>query len=259
MNPTGAWLQAARAGRAAAAIRDRRSALQAARRPGRTRLPALHRARAVREGRLPRLRHGPHGALVRAVDRRGRAAQDRGGRGDRPHRRAARGHAPALPARPREPEPARRPRAHGRARAAAQGRRVQDLHAVGTGREGLLARRRARPRDDREGAQARREEHRDPQGAAVRAEVVRALDLPRRRPRREALSRRQLPDLPLGLRAARRGRAVRPEAHRRRRRARHEPRRERRRARARTSTRSWARRGGSACAIRTPPPTRSAS
>ncbi len=44
-------------------------------------------------------------------------------------------------------------------------------------------------RADREGAQARRPQHRHPQGPAVRAAVVRALDVRRRRPRREALSR----------------------------------------------------------------------
>ena len=83
VNPTGAWLKQLRAGGAAVAIRHRRSALQAARGPGRSRLPALHRAGPVREGRVPRFRHGPDGAVVRAVDRRARAAQDRGSRGNR--------------------------------------------------------------------------------------------------------------------------------------------------------------------------------
>ena len=56
-------------------------------------------------------------------------------------------------------------------------------------------------------------------GLALRAEVLRALDLRGHRPRREALSRRELPHLPLGLRRREEGRPLRPEAHRRRRRA----------------------------------------
>ena len=42
-------------------------------------------------------------------------------------------------------------------------------------------------------------------------QLVRALDLRRHRPRREALSRRELPHLPLGLRRRTEGRPVRPE------------------------------------------------
>ena len=110
------------------------------------------------------------------------------------------------------------------ARGALPHRGVEDLHAMGTGRQRLLPRRRAGPRADREGAQARRAQHRDPQGTAVRPALLRALDLRRRRPRREALSGRQLPDLPLGLRHRQAGGSVRSAAQRRHRRAGHEPR-----------------------------------
>ena len=53
--------------------------------------------------------------------------------------------------------------------------------------------------------------------------VVRAFHVRRRRPRRQALSRRQLPDLSRGLRAGSPGRSVRSEAHRRHRRAHQQP------------------------------------
>ena len=130
--------------REAARLRHGRRALQAAPGPGRLRLPALRRAGPVREGRLHGLGHRPHGAVVRALDARRRAAHDRGGGGDRAHRREARGHAPALHPRAREPEPAGRPRGHGRARRAPQDRGVEDLHAVRARRHGLLHGRRAR-------------------------------------------------------------------------------------------------------------------
>ncbi len=96
----------------------------------------------------------------------------------------------------------------------------------------LLHGRCARHRDDREGAQARHPQHCDPQGAVVRAALVRALDLRRHRPRREALPGHQLPHLSLGLRREPAGGAVRPGAQGRRRRAGHQPARQRHQARS---------------------------
>jgi hypothetical protein len=59
---------------------------------------------------------------------------------------------------------------------------AQVLHAMGAGRPRLLAHRRHRHSDDREGAQHRHPEHLCAQGPAFRSPVVRALDL--RRPGR---------------------------------------------------------------------------
>jgi hypothetical protein len=94
---------------------------------------------------------GPHGAVVRAFDARIRAAHHRGGVRHRAHRGEARRHASPAHPRTREPEPEGRPRGHGRARRALSHRRVEDVHAVGTRRQGLLARRRRRHRLHREG------------------------------------------------------------------------------------------------------------
>ena len=102
-------------------------------------------------------------------------------------------------ARPRQSEPEGRRRRHGAARQARR-RRVQDLHAVGPGRQGLLHDRRRRHRIRRARAQGRRAQHLHPQGPAVRSEELRAFDFARHRPDRQALPGRQLPHLSLGLR-----------------------------------------------------------
>ena len=59
--------QAPARGREAAARLHDRPALRAPPGTGRARLPALRRARAVREGRVPGLGHRPDGAVLRAV------------------------------------------------------------------------------------------------------------------------------------------------------------------------------------------------
>ena len=89
VNPTGAWLKRLPAGAKPLGFATSRAELQGAPGPRRFRLPAVHRPRPVREGRLHGLGHRPHGAVVRAVHARGRAAHDRGGRGDGAHRREA--------------------------------------------------------------------------------------------------------------------------------------------------------------------------
>ena len=104
----------------------------------------------------------------------------------------------------------------------------------------------------REGARARRQGDLRPQGPAVRQAVLRAQPVQRHRRRREALSRRELPHLPLGLRHRRRRAGVRPRREaRRHRHADPLARRQRRQARTATSTPSSAARGASSCAIPT--------
>ena len=168
----------------------------------------MHRARRVRQGRLPRFRHRPDGAVVRAFHARGRTAHDGGSAGDGRHRRAARRHAPHLHSWPRESEPAGRSRGHGRTRRALQDLGVEDVHAMGAERPGLFHGRRTGHRADRKGAQARREEYRDPQGHSVWRAIVRTLDVRRHRARGEALSGCQFPDLSLGIRAGKPARVL---------------------------------------------------
>ena len=122
--------------------------------------------------------------------RDGRAGHDPGGRRGAPHRRQARGHAPAAAPRPRQPEPARRPRGHGRAAArsgaSAPGRPTRSTGPDGNGSSCT---------DDvgialhREGARARRQEHLRAQGAAVRPPVLRAQPVQRHRRGRRSASR----------------------------------------------------------------------
>ena len=112
--------------------------LRARRAARRAQPPALPRAGGVRQGRLPRQRHRHDGAVLRALDARCRAADDPGGRRGAPDRRPHGGHAPPADPRPRQPEPAGRPRGDGRARGALGRERVEDLHAVGSRRQGLL-------------------------------------------------------------------------------------------------------------------------
>ena len=154
----------------------------------RARLSELHRARRVHQGRVPGFGYGPDGAELRAFDARRRAAHHRGSHGDARHRREDGGLEAADAARPREPQPAGRRRGHGAPREVRR-RRLQDLHAVGTERRGLLDDRRRRRRLRREGAQARRAQHLHSQGPRLRPEELRALDLPRHRSDREAVSR----------------------------------------------------------------------
>ena len=129
---------------AAAASRTDRASCSRVDAPG-PRLPALPRLRRVREGRLPRLGHRPHRAVVRAVDAQGRAADDRGGRRDRAHRREAwRARTGCCIHGRVNPNQAGDLEGDGHARRALQDRRVEDVHAVGPGRQGLLPRRRRR-------------------------------------------------------------------------------------------------------------------
>ena len=92
--------------------------------------------------------------------------------------------------------------------------RLEDLHAVRPGRQGLLPVRRRRHPLHREGARARREGHLHPQGPAVRHAVLRAQPVQRHRRRREALPGRELPHLSLGLRHQRDRAGLRPDAAR---------------------------------------------
>ena len=88
---------------------------------------------------------------------RRRAGHDPGRRRGAPDRRPPGGHAPPAAARPRQPEPARRPRGDGRAEGELGRVRVEDLHAVRPGRQGLLPVRRGRHALHRESARARRQ------------------------------------------------------------------------------------------------------
>jgi uncharacterized protein len=81
---------------------------------GQSRPSRLLRFRAVHPGRVPGLRHRPDGAVLRALARRQRAADHRGGRRHRRSRRAHGRHPPSAAARAGEPEPGRRSRVHGR-------------------------------------------------------------------------------------------------------------------------------------------------
>ena len=113
VDPNETWLED-RAGRRIQVVAESRlRAGQQSRARAPSRVP---RPRGVREGRLPRQRHGHDGAVVRARDARGRAAHDPGGRRGAPHRRPAAGHASAADPRPRQSESARRRRSDGRAR-----------------------------------------------------------------------------------------------------------------------------------------------
>ena len=94
--------------------------------------------------------------------------------------------------------------------------RLEDLHAVGTRWARLLPDRRHRHPLHREGARAGRQGDLRAQGPAVRPAVLRAQPVQRHRPDREALSRRELPDLPLGLRRRASKSAPRRECRRRR-------------------------------------------
>ena len=136
------------AGRAADEVLRREQALRSGV-EARARLPAVHRSRRVHQGHLSRLRHRPDRALVRAFDTQRRTADDRGGRRDGAHRREDAGHASDAAARPRQPEPGRRPRIDGHAGREVSRRGVEDLHAMGTRRQGILPRRRPRPGADR--------------------------------------------------------------------------------------------------------------
>ena len=78
--------------------------------------------------------------------------------------------------------------------------RLEDLHAVGAGRPGLLSvRSRHRRSVHREGAQPGRQGHLHPQGHPVRRAVVRAQPVRRRRRGSQALPGREFHHLPLGL------------------------------------------------------------
>ncbi len=134
VNPTGAWLKRLPAGAKPLQGFTSSARCEPHQGPGRVRLPALHRARPVRQGRVHGLGHRPDGAVVRPVDARRRTADDRGGGGDGAHRRAAERHAPPAAPWPRQSEPARRPRGHGRARSALQDLGLEDVHAVGARR-----------------------------------------------------------------------------------------------------------------------------
>ena len=82
--------------------------------------------------------------------------------------------------------------------------RVEDLYAVGTGRQGILSVGRRRHTLYRESARSSASKYLRAQGAALRQAVLRAQSVQRHRRRGQALSRRELPDLSLGLRHRRR-------------------------------------------------------
>ena len=174
-------------GHAATGPRIPRLPRRHARRRGEDRAP---RRRAVRQGRVPRFRHRLHGAVVRAEHVRGRAADDQGSDRLRADRREARRHAAAPDPRPREPQPGRRPRAHGRACANA-GRSSAWKTYTQYGPDGprVLPERPARSRDDREGAQARHQGRLRAQGHSVRAEELRAFAVRRHRRGRRSATR----------------------------------------------------------------------
>ena len=208
-----------RRARSRCSLRRRTSVLRR-RDAGRASTTCVPRPRRVHQGRVPRLRHRPRRAVVRAVDARGRAADDRGGRRHRAHRRADGGHAPHAAARPRQ---SRTRRATSRAWTCSRERyKVAALKTYtqwGPDGKGFFL-------DDDVGIafieKARKLGVRNiavHKGLPFGRAVLRALDVRRRRPRRQALSRRQLPHLSLGLRRRQAGRAVRSGAHRRHRRA----------------------------------------
>ena len=102
-------------------------------------------------------------------------------------------------------------------------RRLQDVHAVGAQRHGILDDGRCRRRVRREGAEARRAQHLHSQGPRLRPEELRALDLPRHRADREAVSGHEFPHLSLRIRLEQTRRRLRRATHRRHRRAGHFP------------------------------------
>ena len=169
--------------RPARGSRPRRAARSAGRREGGTarrrgkpaRAPSrLPRPRRVREGRLPRLRHRHDGAVVRAVDARGRAADDRGSGRDRARSssawRARTGCCCTGASTRTSRATSRTMDALARAvRSVARGRPTRSGGRTATGfflddDAGLAL--------HREGAQARRQEHLRPQGPAVRPAVA---------------------------------------------------------------------------------------
>ena len=197
MNPTGAWTKRLPPGAKPLQFPSTQCDLAKGHRG--TRLSQLHRPRSVHQGRVPRLRHGSHGAELRSLDRE-----------DEPltieEATATRDIVEKL-------EGSQRLMLHGRVNPNQKGdvedmdrlsrirrRRLQDLHAVGAERHGILDDRRRRRRVRREGAEVRRAQHLHPQGPRLRAEELRAFDLPRHRSDREAISRHELPHLSLGIR-----------------------------------------------------------
>ena len=190
VNPTGAWLKRLPPGAKPLQGFTSSARCEPHKGPGRVRLPALHRARSVRQRRVHGFRYRSDGAVVRPLDSRRRTVDDRGSSSDGAHRRAVERHASPAAAWPRQSEPAGRSGSHGRARSALQDLRLEDVHAMGSRRHRRIFHgRRPRHSPDRKGAQARHPQHRDSQGTAVRSEVVRALDLRRYRSCREAVSR----------------------------------------------------------------------
>ncbi len=154
----------------------------------------------LHQGRVPRLRHRHDGAVLRALATRRRAGDHPGG-GRRAQDRGEAGRHPSpAPARPRQSQPAGRPGGHGRAGGPLGRLGVEDLHAVRPRRARLLPHRRRGHPLRGEGARARREGDLHPQGAALRLALLRAQPVLRHRPHRQALSRREVPHLPLRLR-----------------------------------------------------------
>ena len=156
-----------------------------------SRLPDLG---GIREGRLPRQRHRHDGAVVRAGAARRLAARDRVGRQRAAHRRSHGRQPPPDDPRPREPEPAGRRRGH----AAAQGA----SSASAPGRPTRSGDRTARASSSTTTIGIRFVEEARRLGVKVicvhkglpfGAEVLRAQPVPRHRPDREALPRRELP------------------------------------------------------------------
>ena len=166
---------------------------------------ALPRARGVREGRVPRQRHRPDGAVLRALAARRRAARRSRRRtrcaGSSTACRARTGccvHGRVNPNQPGDVE-AMDELAGSAGRCSAWKTYTQ----FGPGGKGFFL------SDDvgialhREGARARRQGHLRAQGTAVRQAVLRAQPVQRHRRGREALSGRELPHLSLGLRERR--------------------------------------------------------
>ena len=206
VNPTGAWTTAAAAGRAAAEVVR---AEQEVRRRGaaRTRVPGLPERRRVHQGRVPRLGHRPVRAVVRAVDAQGRAADDRGGRRDRRASssawRARTGCCCTVASTRTRTATSTRWTCWPRSTRSPRGRPTRNggrtaRASSSTTTSALAFIEKARKLGVRNIAVHK--------GLPFGAAQLRALDVRRHRSRRQALSGRQLPHLPLGFRRRQRPR-----------------------------------------------------
>ena len=207
VNPTGAWTQVAAAGRAAAALRHEPGDCEhARRRRASTTSACLGRDAFVKDVFLdsdtdlivlsfvPSTREGEPLTIEEAAA----TARDR---------RADGGHASHAAARARQSEPGGRPREHGHARASStRSRRSRRTRSGGPTARASSSTTTSASRSSRRRASSACATSPCTRACRSAQQLLRALDVRRRRPRREALPRRELPDLSLGIRRGQAGR-----------------------------------------------------